>query len=112
MHTLKDLKLYTEDGKYYLDAIFYNEDRGGVYRVHIPKIRLPVKLQPDIWQSYEDCWGEYCVTIDLGFGELSVEPYKDNKFYTIECIETKEREMTLAEIEKELGYKIKLKKEN
>ena len=42
--------------------------------------------------------------------QLNAEPFDDSgNYYTLTCIEEKVNKMTLADIEKELGYKIELK---
>ena len=46
----------------------------------------------------------------LGLGKLYAEPFdNDENYYTVTCVEEKVHKMTLADIEKELGYKIELK---
>lgn len=112
---LKDLKLYQENNKYYLSAILYYENEKGIYEMSIPKIALPIS--PDIevnLESYYDIWTKITKTgnVDFGFGRLSIKPFDDEgNLLTMTCIEEKVHKMTLAEIEKELGYKIELQKE-
>ena len=112
MATLKDLKLYKENEKYYLSALLIHEDKEGVYEASIPKIELPIASDCSIDYTHET-YGyhpETIFTVDFGFGKLYVLPFDDDKNYcTLTCIEEKVRKMTLAEIEKELGYKIELK---
>lgn len=110
--TLKDLQLYKENNKYYLSALLDHEDKGGYYKVSVPKIRLPISCNCLIDAECDNHFGEpiYSVTVNLGFGELNVEPIDDkNNYYTLNCIKEKIHKMTLAEIEKALGYKIELK---
>ena len=112
---LKDLQLYKENNKYYLSALLDQETKKGYYEVSVPRIRLPITFGCSINTETDTYFGvpHRTVTIDLGFAELSVEPFDDdNNYYTEKCIGEKVHEMTLDEIEKELGYKVKLKKEN
>lgn len=114
--TLKDLQLYTENNEYYLSAVLLYEDEKGVYEMSIPKIEL--HISSNILVSIETCydiWDKFIKfgNVDLGFGELSIRPFDDEKhLVSVTCIEEKVRKMTLAEIEKELGYKIEIQKEN
>lgn len=113
--TVKDLQLYKENNKYYLSALLDHEDKRGIYEVSMPKIRLPIYSDCAINAESNNYFGtpHYTVTVNFGFGELDVESLdENNNFYTLTCLEEKVYEMTLAEIEKELGYKIKLKEEN
>lgn len=112
MTTINDLKLYKENGKYYLSALIDHDDKNGYYQISIPKIRLPISHCSINDTSYGACCRTFGV--DLGFGELYAEPLGDEEEYycTITCLEEKVHEMTLAEIERELGYKIKLKENN
>lgn len=114
---LKDLQLYKENDKYYFSAIFHQEDNKGIYEIAVPKIEFPVEPQCQLNStSYMDSWSRevHCTAnIDFGFCELDVAPFDGkNKFFITKCLEEKVHEMTLAEIEKELGYKIKLKEKN
>lgn len=110
---LKDLQLYKEDDKYYLSAIFDQEDEVGFYEISVPKILLPIipncSIDVDVSATVFGVLYNR-VTVDLGVVRLYAEPF-DNKrnFYTKKLISEKVHEMTLEEIEKELGYKIKLK---
>ena len=112
---IKDLQLYKENNKYYLSALLDKEDKRGYYEVSIPKIRLPLSFDCLLNEEVDNFFGipHRTVAIDLGFGELYVEPFDDDyNFYTTKVIDEKVHKMTLAEIEKELGYKIELQKEN
>lgn len=110
---LKNLQLYKENDKYYLSAIFDQEDEVGFHEISVPKILLPIapncSIDSDIGATIFGV--QYnTVTVDFGIVKLYAEPF-DNKrnFYTKKLISEKAHEMTLEEIEKELGYKIKLK---
>lgn len=112
---VKDLQLYKENNKYYLSALLDEEDKRGYYEVSIPKIILPISFDCFVNNETDTYFGvpHRTVTIDLGFGGLYVEPFDDdNNYYTMKVLNEKVHEMTLDEIEKELGYKVKLKEEN
>ena len=112
MGTIKDLQLYKENNKYYLSALVEHEDKRGVYEVSIPKIEFPIGRNCIIEtttaeRNYKPCT---IVSINFGLGKLYVEPFdSDENYYTVTCVEEKVHKMTLADIEKELGYKIELK---
>jgi hypothetical protein len=110
--TIKDLQLYKEDGQYYLSAVFNYEDKKGYYEMSVPKINLPISYcQISHEHSYDILFGDvHDVKVDFGFCTLNAHPFDDKgTFFTVTCLEEKVQEMTLDEIEKELGYKIKLK---
>ncbi len=116
MH-LTDLQLYKEDDKYYLCAKFLHEDKRGLHEVSIPKIEFPVSPNCDVSlnSGYDSSYVPYRnVQVDFGFDTLFyARSFNDEgHLFTITCIEEKVHEMTLAEIENTLGYKIKLKEEN
>ena len=111
---LNDLQLYQENNKYYLSAKFFYEDKRGYYELSIPKIELPVSsscCEVNLNSGYDVLDVPYkIVDVDFGFGLLYAKQFNDKgDFFTLTCLEEKVHEMTLDEIEKELGYKIKLK---
>ena len=110
---LKDLQLYQEDNRYYLKVTLLHEDKKGFYEITIPKIKFPIINNVSInTETTHDIWNgtQKTAHIDFGFGGLEIIPDKFTEvFYTVTCIEEKVHKMTLAEIEKELGYKIELK---
>jgi len=110
---LTDLQLYQENNKYYLSAKFFYEDKQGYYEASIPKIDLHISpdCEVNISSGY-DCFNVpyKIVDVDLGFGLLYAKPFNEKgDFFTLTRLEEKVHEMTLDEIEKALGYKIKLK---
>lgn len=111
--TIKDLQLYKEDNKYYLSAVLLHEDKKGFYEITIPKIKFPITNPTSInTESTYDIWYGHQKTahIDFGFGGLEIIPDESTDiFYTSTYLEEKVHPMTLAEIEKELGYRIELK---
>lgn len=112
---LTDLELYQENNNYYLSVKFLHEDKKGYYEVSIPKIDLHIShdCEVNISSGYDVFGVPYkIVDIDLGFGLLYAKPFNEKgDLFTMTCLEEKIHKMTLAEIEKELGYKIELQKE-
>ena len=112
MATIKDLQLYKENNRYYLSALVDHEDDRGVYEISIPKIELPVERNCIIDQTVTDrnYKPHTVVSINFGFGKLYADPFDNNEnYYTVTCVEENVHTITLADIEKELGYKIELK---
>ena len=109
MARITDLKLYKENDQYYLSALIAHEDKNGIYEVSIPKIKFPVTPECTIKHIQKsDYYMPYItVGLDFGLGTLYAEPFNSQGHcFTLTCIEEKVRKMTLADIEKELGYKI------
>ena len=110
---LKDLQLYKENDKYYLSAIFNQEDEAGFYEISVPKILLPIapncSIDIDVGTTIFGVLYN-TVAVDFGIVRLYAKPFDSSKsLYTQKLISEKAHEMTLEEIEKELGYKVKLK---
>ena len=90
---------------YVIDISYRHTDReGNIDIISIRDLPISIKPYPDLIRnvSYHGCE----TTIDLGFGILDFYPgitrYETRRIYTAT------REMTIEEIEKELGYKIKI----
>lgn len=108
-YRLKDLQLHKDPQweSYYLSAVYTSDEQDGLYEIRIPRIELPVRFgMPDIIISMA-CGCEVERTIDLGFGELTMP-----KPFIKKLIKSKVREMTMADIEKELGCKVKIVSED
>lgn len=93
--------------RYYLSATYIRETDTKIERITIPEINLPMAYftEPAMTLT-EDCLGPR-VFIDMGFGDLAIHQV-DGKFYTIDTIKEKTVDMTMAEIEKKLGHKIRI----
>lgn len=113
-YKLKDLQLHKEETEntngWYLSAVYQHENEVGIYEVTIPKIWLPIRYgEPIITTSV--CKSTYLSaesTIDLGFGELTIcRDDRGHNFYE-KLIEEKIKDMTLDEIEKKLGFKVRV----
>ena len=108
-YTLKELVLLKgEYGDRYFRAIYEVDCEDGVYEMTIPKIYLPLTKTPTIHIS-KACsnWDRDEMTIDMGFGTLDVAT-DPGYGYTTRKTKDKTKEMTLEEIEKELGHKVKI----
>lgn len=106
--SLKSAKVYYENGVPYIKLVYTYDDKDGGHEVTIPKVEFPFPTQnlPSI--NYYDG-----VTIDtLSDAEIF---YKDGICYADKLIKPVVHEMTLEEIEKSLGYPVKIvskRKEN
>lgn len=100
------VELYEEEGKYFLRIDFDYEDQYAYYKGHIERIVFDVKLhsitiKKDLCSSY--------MAADLGLEEdLAILPDKDGHYYTLTFVKEKIHEMTIEEIEKKLGHKVKV----
>lgn len=112
-----DVKLtnivFDKDEKgHYISAKFRVEDKHSIREIDIPKIRLHInpnqvylRSEYDPYSNKTDMW------INLGFGQVPVEPTEVDGnlvMYTEKILEEKYTEMSLDEIEKKLGYKVKI----
>ena len=109
---LKSIKLIKEDGNYYLDVTYHYENEKGIYKVNIPRVLLPFPkycipfINRGIMESEPE--PELVLNRDL---RLPIREFNDgNNFYFLKevPIRLKTRKITVAEIEKELGYKIEI----
>lgn len=113
-----------ENGTWYMELQYEYEDESGVHRRYYPKVEFPFfcgKLPPEEFSS--DRFGRSELTISLFTKEVAV--FRGNfsnpmngKIMSDVCvidnlIKPAFHEMTIEEIEKELGYKVKIiNKEN
>lgn len=99
------------DGRHYLDLTYEYEDQYRISKVHFPMVRLPIERVRYINSSCSYWDREHSVEFGNGL-ELSLSKYKDidgNEYvYKAEVIKEKTQKMTVAEIEKKLGYKIEI----
>lgn len=117
---------FTEDKCWYLKLIYKYEDKKGKHTVVIPKAAIPFEQRglPSIsrlWPSYRYASLEHpyincndSMPLYDSVCDLASERGVEEPNYCFDIItEYAPREMTLDEIEKELGYKIKvINKEN
>ena len=114
-HELKDIQLYEENGQYYLRLKYIIEDDHKIEELEIPKVVIPVNSHALPHLNYECnysgaehcelCAGGGCDSIRVFKGDTSEA---NHVYYTTKTIKEKSIELTLSEIEKKLGYKIKI----
>ena len=105
---LLNLKLNTDALGYFLTAKYRIENERSIYELDFPKIRMPVRL--DHIAVERNDYDYPAVKIDLGFGYLPVigDGGENPVYFTETVIEEKVHEMTMDELEKKLGYKVKI----
>lgn len=119
-HEYKSVELYEEKGQYYLKLVYTVETDKDITEVTVPRVKLPVNddILPniDVHTDY-DSYGfplPQRARIKCGYGaDLQLERGKvddvnDDVYYVAKVLEEKTHELTLAEIEKKLGYKVKI----
>lgn len=107
----KNLTLNKDDNGYFLSAEFTVNDRYSLREVIIPHINIPINPSKiSIYAEYND-FGDLISWVDIGFGKLRLdygEAYGRRVLYAEKIMDEHFVEMTLAEIENKLGYKIKI----
>jgi hypothetical protein len=115
---LKSVELVEENNQFYLDATYIKERNGIISEIHIPRIKTGF-VRSDIlsfdFKTYDsgDCgmFGTctHGIDIDVGCGPLHLSETKGPDGYSIFYTEKYlEREMTVEEIEKQLGHRVKI----
>lgn len=106
--TIKNAKLHHDSNGYFLDMTYTIETPEEIRELHIPKVMLTFsENKVRIVTDYSYLGSGIC-HVDLGFGGCHVLKDRDGCWYTVETIKEKTREMTLEEIEKKLGHKVKI----
>lgn len=101
---IENLELIKEnDGKYYINLSLVVESDLSVDRLKT-KLELPINDKCIMVNSDINIYGYKNFYLNLGFGDLRCV----NDKIEYENIYKKEQEMTLSDIERKLGYKIKL----
>lgn len=117
---LSNIIPFVEDGRWYLKLVYKYEDRKGKHTVIIPKVSLP--FEPDYVPnivSVQSYYNVVCERPHIEFArEMAVYPgicsladehgLKSPAYYFDVVTEPAYREMTLDEIEKKLGYNVKI----
>lgn len=101
---LKNLELIKENDMYFLKAEYIEEGKNAFYKHTIPRIYLALYQYPKC--TYEDAFD--LANIDLGFGKLPMLKNENGRFEYCEILQEKVHELTLDEIEKRLGYKVRI----
>lgn len=111
---LKKAEIYNEDNTYYLNVIYIRDTDTMISEINVPRILLPLDKTNcliNIDRYNIDILGRPIdnVTFRL-YNGIALPVYKatGNVYFTEKILEYKTKEMTLSEIEKKLGYKIKI----
>lgn len=101
--SLKSAKIYYENGDPFMKLVYTYDDEDGGHEITFPKVEFPFPTQniPSINHH-----GPFNATIDLSSAKNLF--CKDEVYYIDELVNPKPREMTLEEIEKSLGYPVKI----
>ena len=112
--TNQEFELYKEDGKYYLRVDFDYENEHGFYKGYADKIKfnmLLTKIEYNQNYTSQNAKAEFCVPTYEGYATnclFDILTDSNNHFFTVELVKEKVHEMTVEEIEKKLGHKIKI----
>ena len=112
--TNQEFELYKEDGKYYLRVDFDYEDERGFYKGHADKIKFDMLLtgiECNQYGSAKYVKAEFCVPTYEDYTTkclFDVLAGSNENFFTVELVKEKVHEITVEEIEKKLGHKIKI----
>lgn len=105
---LKDLKLNHDSCGYYLSAIYKIDDEDSIRELDIPKIRLKVDPHRVDISIDAEVFGERKANIGFGWCDIYHDGTKDEVYLTERILHQKVHEMTMEELEKLLGYKVKI----
>ena len=105
--TLLDVKLNKDNT---LSLTYQLETLETIEHIHIPKLVLPINKHGVIigYRATPYGWEKGFHYADIGFGEMQLVPDEKGNAWTVKVIEHKTKEMTLKEIEKKLGHKVKI----
>lgn len=105
---LQDVTLNRKDEYGYSLALTYTiNGPNTTHELHIPRIVIPQSPSFINIVNERDYIGDN-YTIDIGWDNLRMYPDVAGAAFTIKAIEEKTKEMTLEEIEKKLGHKVKI----
>lgn len=102
--SLKSAKIYYENGDPFMKLVYTYDDKDGGHEVTFPKVEFPFPTQniPSINRN-----GPFdVITIDTS-SDVNIF-CKDGVCYTDKLVNPMPREMTMEEIEKALGYPVKI----
>lgn len=120
---LKSLEVYEDDGEFFLKAIYIYENDIGVYEVTIPRIKTGfLRWHPPVLEEHEEPpyhyrMGMTTTTLVANGYRYDVALYRgDNRqpngyYWLKKELSKKVREMTIEDIEKQLGYPVKIVRE-
>lgn len=98
------VSVYYENGEPFLTI--EGQISGG--KLTIPRIRLS-HLSVKIEEGALECGNNYLTVSRKGYVEIPIEPIENEALVFYEANKPQTKEMTIREIEKKLGYNIKIK---
>lgn len=105
--TIKNAKLRKDMYGYSLDMTYTIETPEEISELHIPRVMLPMSNKNITIETESTPFEQIICTADIGFGNCRLVD-SDGRYFTLTTLETKTKEMTLEEIEKKLGHKVKI----
>lgn len=120
---LKERKVFEEDNHLYLKLVYKYEDDRGIHELIIPKLDLEIRTDHLPIINHDSCVGpmdilncyinRYTDVFRLFRDDVIVRKNGErhmcpNAAYVINTLKEKPKEMTIAEIEKKLRYKVKV----
>ena len=104
------IELYQEDGRYYFKVDFDYEDDYAYYKGKIERIPFDFRLYSIKMRNDGYSFNSKTkITADLGMcKDMEIHPNKNGEYFTLTVVKEKIYEMTMEEIEKKLGYKVKI----
>ena len=113
--TNENFEIYKEDGQHYLRADFNYENDFGIFKCHVNKLRFNLHIK-ELFLETDRFSRKAKVTLhrlndDYRDEEISFHTPSDlvvGELFTIQLVKEKVQEMTVEEIEKKLGHKIKI----
>ena len=92
---------------YSLDIKYELETPTEIREFHLPNVQIPLNAE-HLWIGADrGCYGIY-YDVDVGFGVTKLNRDSKGNAYYERVIQEKTKEMTLEEIEKKLGHKVKI----
>jgi hypothetical protein len=109
---VENLELHKDEYGYYLSIKFLVENDHSIREVVVPKIRLPIATHNiTLTREFDHFINHEFARIDLGFGELNLDHEVVDGMdilFKETVLKEKYTEMTIEDIEKKLGYKVKI----
>lgn len=110
-YEVKKCELIEEDGQFYLSITCLCENERQIREIVIPRVTLPLNRHTPMnvtgENSYARIWPYENVSLHLEDHNFKLKPV-GGKYFTETVIKEKTQELTLEEIEKRLGYKVKI----
>lgn len=113
---LTNVKLKKDERGCYLRLKYIQETDNAINEIIIPKFRLPIRTDDLIIRNegYHEGYLDTSIEANIGFGYFPLgegvteHSYGKKVCYSVKELEKKVHKMTVADIEKELGYKIEI----